>query len=102
MDGSGFIFRNIDELYFKSSPLLQYYVTVGPLETSGYSKLKLMNFVLQEERDWNYVAMVMDRLFLFIFTTACVCGTMGIFLNAPSLYDPSEAMSRHDFNCSKR
>ncbi|XP_045216595.2 acetylcholine receptor subunit alpha-like 1 [Mercenaria mercenaria] len=55
-----------------------------------------------EERDWNYVAMVMDRLFLFIFTTACVCGTMGIFLNAPSLYDPSKAMTRHDFNCSKR
>ncbi|WAQ98329.1 ACH4-like protein [Mya arenaria] len=54
-----------------------------------------------EERDWNYVAMVMDRLFLYIFTTACVCGTMGIFLNAPSLYDPREAMTRDNFNCSK-
>ena len=55
--------------------------------------------LLQETRDWNYVAMVMDRLFLFIFTTACVCGTMGIFLNAPSLYDPRMAMSRDDFVC---
>lgn len=55
-----------------------------------------------EERDWNYVAMVMDRLFLFIFTTACVCGTMGIFLNAPALHDNTEAMSRLDFNCSKK
>ncbi|XP_052280904.1 acetylcholine receptor subunit alpha-like 1 [Dreissena polymorpha] len=55
-----------------------------------------------EERDWNYVAMVMDRLFLYIFTTACVCGTIGIFLNAPSLYDPWEAMTRDNFNCSKR
>lgn len=53
-----------------------------------------------EERDWNYVAMVMDRLFLFMFTTACVCGTMGIFLNAPSLYDPSEPLSKNNFNCS--
>ncbi|KAL4228147.1 Neuronal acetylcholine receptor subunit [Mactra antiquata] len=55
-----------------------------------------------EERDWNYVAMVMDRMFLLVFTTACVCGTLGIFLSAPSLYDPTEAMSRHDFNCSTK
>lgn len=53
-----------------------------------------------EERDWHYVAMVMDRLFLYIFTTACLCGTMGIFLNAPSLYDPRTAMSKEDFDCS--
>ena len=45
------------------------------------------------------MAMVMDRLFLFIFFTACVSGTMGIFLNAPSLYDPREALSRDNFNC---
>ena len=56
-------------------------------------------YVFQEEREWKYVAMVMDRLFLFIFFTACVSGTMGIFLNAPSLYDPREALSREDFNC---
>lgn len=54
-----------------------------------------------EEKDWNYVAMVMDRLFLVIFTTACVCGTVGIYLNAPSLYDPRKALSRQDFNCSR-
>lgn len=54
------------------------------------------------ERDWNYVAMVMDRLFLFIFTTACICGTIGIFLNAPSIHDPRMPMSRADFNCTKR
>ncbi|XP_045215194.2 acetylcholine receptor subunit alpha-L1-like [Mercenaria mercenaria] len=53
-----------------------------------------------EERDWNYVAMVIDRMFLCVFTTACVCGTLGVFLNAPSLFDPSEAMSKHDFSCS--
>ena len=46
--------------------------------------------------------MVLDRLFLFIFTTTCVCGTMGIFLNAPSLYDPREALTRANFNCTKR
>ncbi|KAL3865501.1 hypothetical protein ACJMK2_042889 [Sinanodonta woodiana] len=54
-----------------------------------------------EVLDWKYVAMVMDRLFLYIFTTACVCGTLGIFLNAPSLYDPRQALdiSNFHFNC---
>ncbi|KAK7115593.1 acetylcholine receptor subunit alpha-like isoform X2 [Littorina saxatilis] len=37
--------------------------------------------------DWKYVAMVLDRLFLWIFTTACFVGTFGIILQAPTLYD---------------
>lgn len=58
-------------------------------------------FILQEERDWKYVAMVMDRLFLYIFTTACVCGTLSIFLYAPSLYDPRGPLSLDDqLNCT--
>lgn len=40
--------------------------------------------------DWKYVAMVLDRLFLYIFTIACVVGTAGIFLQAPSLYDQTD------------
>nr|AAQ75737.1 nicotinic acetylcholine receptor alpha 1 subunit [Nilaparvata lugens] len=39
------------------------------------------------EEDWKYVAMVLDRLFLWIFTIACVMGTAIILLQAPSLYD---------------
>ncbi|XP_007890206.2 neuronal acetylcholine receptor subunit beta-4 [Callorhinchus milii] len=42
--------------------------------------------------DWKYVAMVIDRLFLWIFVCVCVVGTMGLFLqplfqnqNPPSL-----------------
>ncbi|KAK3605666.1 hypothetical protein CHS0354_032623 [Potamilus streckersoni] len=50
-----------------------------------------------EIRDWQYVAMVMDRLFLFIFTTACLFGTLGIYLNAPSLYDPRRALDTSNF-----
>ncbi|XP_063434758.1 acetylcholine receptor subunit alpha-L1-like [Mytilus trossulus] len=46
-----------------------------------------------EARDWKYIAMVMDRLFLYIFTTACVCGTLSIFLYAPSLYDSRPPLS---------
>ncbi|KAJ8298094.1 hypothetical protein KUTeg_024625 [Tegillarca granosa] len=51
---------------------------------------------LMEERDWKYVAMVMDRLFLYIFTTACICGTLSIFLYAPSLFDPRPPLPLHD------
>ena len=41
----------------------------------------------QAKEDWKYVAMVLDRLFLWIFTMAVVVGTAGIILQAPSLYD---------------
>ena len=33
------------------------------------------------------MAMVLDRLFLWIFTLAVCVGTAGIILQAPSLYD---------------
>lgn len=44
--------------------------------------------------DWKYVAMVLDRLFLWIFTLACLCGTCGIILQAPSLYDQRTAIDQ--------
>lgn len=47
----------------------------------------LISSFLKVIEDWKYVAMVLDRLFLWIFTIACVVGTCGILLQAPSLYD---------------
>lgn len=41
----------------------------------------------QIEQDWKYVALVLDRLFLVLFTSACLAGTGCIILQAPSLYD---------------
>lgn len=34
----------------------------------------------QVSEDWKYVAMVIDRLFLWIFVFVCVFGTLGMFL----------------------
>lgn len=39
------------------------------------------------KEDWKYTAMVLDRLFLLIFTLAVLVGTAAIILQAPSLYD---------------
>uniref|UniRef100_A0A8C8A0R2 Cholinergic receptor, nicotinic, beta 5a n=1 Tax=Oryzias sinensis TaxID=183150 RepID=A0A8C8A0R2_9TELE len=33
-----------------------------------------------DEGDWKYVAMVIDRLFLWIFILVCVVGTLGLFI----------------------
>jgi hypothetical protein len=52
-------------------------------------------FYFQIERDWKFIAMVIDRLFLYIFTIACVGGTVRILLYAPSLYDVRPALSKH-------
>merc|ERR1719192_705385 len=40
--------------------------------------------------DWKFISMVLDRLFLWLFTAACLLGTGGIILRAPSLYDMRE------------
>ena len=51
------------------------------------------SFYIYEQQvieDWKYIAMVLDRLFLWLFTLACIMGTGGIILRAPSLYDMRE------------
>ncbi|CAG7817481.1 unnamed protein product [Allacma fusca] len=42
---------------------------------------------IRVKEDWKYVAMVLDRLFLWIFSLAVLAGTAGIILQAPTLYD---------------
>ena len=49
---------------------------------------------LQVREDWKYMAMVLDRLFLWVFLLAVVLGTATIILQAPSLYDDRVALDQ--------
>nr|AAQ75739.1 nicotinic acetylcholine receptor alpha 3 subunit [Nilaparvata lugens]AAQ75740.1 nicotinic acetylcholine receptor alpha 3 subunit [Nilaparvata lugens] len=44
----------------------------------------------QDDQDWGFVAMVLDRLFLWIFTIAGIVGTFKILSEAPGLYDKTK------------
>jgi hypothetical protein len=37
--------------------------------------------------DWRYIAMVIDRLQLYIFLAVTIGGTVGILINAPDIFD---------------
>nr|AFJ04794.1 nicotinic acetylcholine receptor alpha2 subunit [Periplaneta americana] len=43
-----------------------------------------------EDQDWGFVAMVLDRLFLWIFTIASIVGTFAILCEALALYDDTK------------
>lgn len=42
---------------------------------------------IRVDEDWKYVAMVLDRLFLIIFSIVCFVGSGWILLQAPTFYD---------------
>ncbi|XP_026863816.2 neuronal acetylcholine receptor subunit alpha-3 isoform X1 [Electrophorus electricus] len=42
--------------------------------------MKLQNEAKEVQDDWKYVAMVIDRIFLWVFILVCILGTAGLFL----------------------
>ncbi|XP_038129405.1 neuronal acetylcholine receptor subunit alpha-3-like isoform X2 [Cyprinodon tularosa] len=42
--------------------------------------MRSRNKAKEVEDDWKYVAMVIDRIFLWVFVTVCILGTMGLFI----------------------
>uniref|UniRef100_A0A3B3T3K0 Cholinergic receptor nicotinic beta 4 subunit n=1 Tax=Paramormyrops kingsleyae TaxID=1676925 RepID=A0A3B3T3K0_9TELE len=51
--------------------------------------------------DWKYVAMVVDRLFLWIFVIVCVVGTVGLFLQ-PLFQNQTPPMQQSNMEMSRR
>ncbi|XP_065566592.1 acetylcholine receptor subunit beta-like 2 isoform X1 [Artemia franciscana] len=49
---------------------------------------------LEVVEDWKYVATVLDRFFLWVFTIACFVGTIVIVLLAPSLHDTTQPIDQ--------
>ncbi|VDM15143.1 unnamed protein product [Wuchereria bancrofti] len=43
--------------------------------------------------DWKYMSMVLDRIFLILFTSACMIGSAIIILRAPTIYDRTIALA---------
>ncbi|GAB1606059.1 acetylcholine receptor subunit alpha-like 1 [Argonauta hians] len=52
----------------------------------------------QVVRDWAYVAMIVDRILLFLFSFAVTVGTIGCFLSAPAHYDYKVPLQPSDFD----
>lgn len=46
---------------------------------------RMLEDSIKVKEDWKYVAMVLDRLFLWIFTLAVLAGTAGIILQVKKL-----------------
>ncbi|KAI1889525.1 hypothetical protein AGOR_G00163770 [Albula goreensis] len=42
--------------------------------------MRLQNEAKEVQDDWKYVAMVIDRIFLWVFILVCILGTAGLFL----------------------
>lgn len=57
-------------------------------------KIRRENAFDAYEAEWEYVAKVIDRLFLWIFTITTVAGSAYLILYAPALYDTSEPLPR--------
>uniref|UniRef100_A0A672JZ10 Cholinergic receptor nicotinic alpha 3 subunit n=1 Tax=Sinocyclocheilus grahami TaxID=75366 RepID=A0A672JZ10_SINGR len=47
--------------------------------------MRLQNEAKEVQDDWKYVAMVIDRIFLWVFVLVCILGTAGLFLQPCSL-----------------
>lgn len=80
------ISRNYNILFSHSNLLV-----INSKRTVSCRKLFIIfNLLFQEDQDWGFVAMVLDRLFLWIFIITSIAGTISILCEAPALYDDTK------------
>jgi nicotinic acetylcholine receptor len=82
--------RSIAKPLFKSKTELQYHVDKTAAITSVneiVDNLRREDEKNRVKQEWQYMALVIDRLFLLVFTLVCIIGSLTIILQAPSLYD---------------
>lgn len=76
------LWKNIDN----KSTVINKIIQMGSVHFSSGSWTQWQHLIcnffisLQIIEDWKYVAMVIDRLFLWIFVFVCVVGTLGLFM----------------------
>ncbi len=69
------------------------------LQTNGlkltllYERIFFCLSIFQEDKDWGFIAMVLDRLFLWMFTITTLVGSVVILITAPALYDDTTDMA---------
>lgn len=59
----------------------------GRRDNCFYNILFLPVSSFQTREDWKYVAMVIDRLQLYIFFIVTTAGTIGILMDAPHIFE---------------
>ncbi|XP_063170248.1 neuronal acetylcholine receptor subunit alpha-3 [Candoia aspera] len=78
--------ESMDALF--SSPLMSPEVR-DVMDSIKYiaENMKLQNEAKETQDDWKYVAMVIDRIFLWVFILVCILGTAGLFLQPLMIRD---------------
>jgi nicotinic acetylcholine receptor len=46
------------------------------------------------KEDWKYIALVIDRFFLYVYIVLCIGGTAALIFQAPMLFDNREALRK--------
>ncbi len=68
--------------------LLQNSIAWNKTELESKDQLRSSPFLCRQVLDdWRYVALVLDRLQLYLFLAIIIAGTVGILIHAPHIFD---------------
>jgi hypothetical protein len=87
------IFRELSEIYWEKEKVVVLFLPLGSFDVFPLLINLCLCIFLQEDNDWGFIAMVLDRFFLWVFTAASLCGTISILFTAPALYDDSSPIN---------